>query len=445
MKKANKRHKAGKLHDNIPRSNIRSIEISLLSATALLILSAALMLLGHAIAAVALIALVIAAGTVIWKKNMEVNKKYVSLIASMLKNDEKKNRLIAGFSHRIREPLNNLIITESIISEAGFTPKQKELFDTINASTKSMIEAVNDLTMDVAESISFESRKQIQFNVGSTIEHVIELYSTGNSRNIDFDFLKTGAPDVDCVGDPVAIKQIFIDIFGKIEEQQCGRKVKTRISFTVTEKSPSQNAIAITVATDVRMSFIDEHTAEAAQLTKLILSMGGEYIQSKTASASSITMSFGIKKAVHSLKEDIPSAKIEELIKKEKSRKDMKDFRVLLVEDNIINSRITQIALQPQVKSIDLAVNGKEAVEMFAANSYDIILMDIQLPVMDGLVATEKIRALESTTNRHVPIIALTANAMIGDKENCLSAGADDYISKPFNPQQLIEKIQQTI
>jgi len=75
----------------------------------------------------------------------------------------------------------------------------------------------------------------------------------------------------------------------------------------------------------------------------------------------------------------------------------------------------------------------------------DLVLMDIQMPVMSGLVAAEKIRALESSTNTHVPIIAITANAMIGDKEKCISAGIDDYISKPFQPSALIEKIKKFI
>jgi CheY-like chemotaxis protein len=99
----------------------------------------------------------------------------------------------------------------------------------------------------------------------------------------------------------------------------------------------------------------------------------------------------------------------------------------------------------PLVHSIDTASNGKEALDKFGITSFDLILMDIQMPVMSGLVAAEKIRALESTTNTHVPIIAITANAMIGDKEKCLSVGIDDYISKPFQPAALIDKIKKTI
>jgi CheY-like chemotaxis protein len=125
--------------------------------------------------------------------------------------------------------------------------------------------------------------------------------------------------------------------------------------------------------------------------------------------------------------------------------KELKDLKILLVEDNFINQKITLLTLNPLVYSIDTASNGKEALDRFGTTNYDLILMDIQMPVMSGLLAAEKIRALESTTNSHVPIIAITANAMIGDKEKCMSAGIDDYISKPFQPAALIEKIKKNI
>jgi CheY-like chemotaxis protein len=145
------------------------------------------------------------------------------------------------------------------------------------------------------------------------------------------------------------------------------------------------------------------------------------------------------------VRKQIASPKIEELKLKEKTHKELKDLSILLVEDNAINQKITLLTLKPLVQSIDTATNGKEALDKFGTSNYDLILMDIQMPVMSGLVSAEKIRALEASTNAHVPIIAITANAMLGDKERCLSAGMDDYISKPFQPAALIEKIKRFI
>ena len=123
----------------------------------------------------------------------------------------------------------------------------------------------------------------------------------------------------------------------------------------------------------------------------------------------------------------------------------MRKLNILLAEDDEMIEKITTFYLRRNGHEVDVAKNGNEAVSRFKGKEYDLILMDIQMPIMSGLLAAEKIRALESTTNSHVPIIAITANAMIGDKEKCLSAGIDDYISKPFQPAALIEKIKKNI
>jgi CheY-like chemotaxis protein len=89
-----------------------------------------------------------------------------------------------------------------------------------------------------------------------------------------------------------------------------------------------------------------------------------------------------------------------------------------------------------------VATNGKEALELFGVKQYDLILMDIMMPVMDGITATKKIREIEATGERHIPIIAVTANALAGDRENCLAAGVDDYIAKPFTAELMINKMK---
>jgi CheY-like chemotaxis protein len=110
--------------------------------------------------------------------------------------------------------------------------------------------------------------------------------------------------------------------------------------------------------------------------------------------------------------------------------------RVLLAEDNEINRKIVSRLLEKNGCRTDLAGNGKEAVEAAAARRYDLILMDVQMPELDGFAATEQIRRLEGGI-RHTPIAAMTANAMTGDREKCLAAGMDDYISKPVRLRDL--------
>ena len=116
---------------------------------------------------------------------------------------------------------------------------------------------------------------------------------------------------------------------------------------------------------------------------------------------------------------------------------------ILIVEDDpVIISLINFMLKNMGYIVAGSASTAKDAIEAAQKLDPDLILMDIRMPVMSGLAAAEKIRALESAMNSHVPIIAITANAMIGDKEKCLSAGIDDYISKPYQPAALINKIK---
>ena len=115
--------------------------------------------------------------------------------------------------------------------------------------------------------------------------------------------------------------------------------------------------------------------------------------------------------------------------------------RVLLAEDNPVNTRLVTVTLERHGFVVVTAVNGKEAVELAAAAPFDLVLMDMQMPEMDGFEATAVIRAAEAGTSRRIPIIALTARAMKGDREACLAAGADLYLSKPVRTQELLEMI----
>jgi len=432
------------LQSNIPYKDIRYTEILSLIAIYILVLSAALIMFKLNILACILIIAALLIEIIVIKKTSELNKKHEALIISMLKSYEKKIKIISEFSHKIREPLNNLTVTEDVLTGSDLTPKQKEFAETVKASVKSMVNVVNELTMTVTESVNFESRKQMHFNIGSTIEDIIELYSIRNQKNLDFKFVKEEA-NIECIGDPVIIKQIFIDIFSRIEKQCFDRQITINIRLDSVTESATENIITLIIETDIKMLLIDETDLEGSRPANLISLMNGKYVQEVGDNSVMLSMLLRISKAVQTSKEKISSSKIQELMNNDEKQKNLKDLRVLLVEDNTINSRIVLLALKPLVQSVDLAYDGKEAIDKFATNTYDLILMDIEMPVIDGLTATEKIRALESTTNSHVPIIALTANAMLGDKEKCISAGANDYISKPFQPAQLIEKIKKLI
>ncbi len=125
--------------------------------------------------------------------------------------------------------------------------------------------------------------------------------------------------------------------------------------------------------------------------------------------------------------------------------KSFKDpLNVLVVEDNDLNAKFASAILKRLNYNVDWATDGKIGVEKFLENDYDLILMDIQMPIMNGLEATGEIRKYEKQmeTDRPVPIVAITAFAFEHDKQNCLDAGMDDYLTKPYRPQELIDIIK---
>jgi CheY-like chemotaxis protein len=115
--------------------------------------------------------------------------------------------------------------------------------------------------------------------------------------------------------------------------------------------------------------------------------------------------------------------------------------RILLVEDSVPNQKVALAMLQSHGHTVVVANDGNEAVGLFGAQEFDAILMDIQMPGMDGFACTAAIRATESGTGRHIPIVAMTAHALAGDREKCLAAGMDDYVSKPIRREELLRAL----
>jgi CheY-like chemotaxis protein len=132
-----------------------------------------------------------------------------------------------------------------------------------------------------------------------------------------------------------------------------------------------------------------------------------------------------------------PAQSEPQLITRHTLREARRSLHILVAEDNPVNQKVITRVLEKQGHLAELACNGREAVEMAFTNSFDLIFMDVQMPEMDGLSATSEIRSREQNTGRHVPIFAMTAHAMAGDADQCMSAGMDGYLSKPVNLDKL--------
>lgn len=353
---------------------------------------------------------------------------------------EKNEDVINSFSHKIREPLNNLVLLGGMLRATSVPGKQQELIETFVTSTDTMVEVVNELTMETAGNVTFESRGDIRYKLGPTIQDTIDILNLNRRHEqslIVYD--DKGEGETELRGDPIIIKQILIDLLSTAISAATGR-IAIKIQAREAGVRDQDHIIEFTLATNHPVVFIGEGRQPVALADKLIQGAGGKWQETSTGSGAYFVFNIKVRKSERIEKPDTASTLIKGLTKEQK-KKELKELSILLVEDNPINQRITQLMLEPLVRRIEIARNGKEALDMFGTSRYDLILMDVQMPVMNGLVAAEKIRALETSTRMHTLIIAITANAMLGDKEQCLAVGMDDYISKPIEPRLLIEKI----
>lgn len=358
---------------------------------------------------------------------------------------DKKESYIADFSHRIRTPLNNLPLINDLLCDLNVSGKQKELLDTLISSTNNMISALNELTMRSAGEISIVPRKNIRFDLRKTIDNTIELLDIEATGRIESELSWDNAIRKEYRGDPIAIKQIFIDIFSMWSAIPGSEQAEINISVLLKSHGEKRDIIEFLMETDIlpvdTYMRVDKNTIAGSLSGKIISLMEGEYSYYEQDGRIKFTFSLPLDNvSVESIVSPI-GEKIRKLDTGRYKTKSLADANILLVEDNVTNQKIVTISLGSKVKNIDTALDGKEALDMFGKSNYDVILMDIRLPVMDGITVSRKIRDIEASTSKHTPIIAITANAMIGDKEKCLSAGIDDYLSKPFQPQKLLDLI----
>ncbi len=180
------------------------------------------------------------------------------------------------------------------------------------------------------------------------------------------------------------------------------------------------------------LSSVLQRTQDYAQQVEIDAYLTKPVRQSQLYDSIAVAMSRAAQPDAPSLVTSYPTAKTQTTVQ----------VKILLAEDNIVNQKVAVRMLEKLGCRVDAVANGLEALDALRRISYDLVLMDCQMPEMDGYIATGAIREQEATTGIHIPIIAMTANAMTGDRERCLQAGMDDYISKPIKSDQLLEVLR---
>ena len=256
-------------------------EIDNYSIAALFALIAAVILLSFGLKLISGIFIIAAAaaGLAVNRKNSLLNNKIDESLKSSSSLSEKKDDVIIDFSHKIREPLNNLVIISDLLMESGLQKKQKELLETFIASTNNMVTILNELTMKSAGNLSYQHRKAIKFNLLSTIQNTIELYNLKGAASIDFILNKKEFSDLECFGDPIILKQIFLDLFNTVETQISDRPIKVTINLKKEKDRGSESFMGLRIQTDKSIVLIDTEGNENSLAARLIAASRGTFKQ----------------------------------------------------------------------------------------------------------------------------------------------------------------------
>lgn len=365
-----------------------------------------------------------------------------------------KERFLANMSHEIRTPMNAVIgMTNLLLNNTSLTTEQTEYVEIIKQSSDNLLVIINDiLDFSKIESgkITFESAA---FSLSNLVQKVISILNVKASQKglklvVSVDSL---CPDM-IVGDSVRLNQILVNLVGNAIKFTHEGRVEIKIDV---ESSSNESAVLRISVIDTGIGVAEEKlkhifdsfsqagndttrlyggTGLGLAITKQLIELqGGKiWVQSHIGKGSTFCFNLPFKL---SQKEIEPVTIENEPVKTVKFH----GRHILLVEDNYFNQVVAKKTLQSFGVTCDIAENGLQALDKLKINhAYELILMDIQMPEMDGYETTSRIRTQEGPY-KNIPIIAMTAGALKGDDEKCLNAGMNAYISKPFNPEYLLE------
>ncbi|WP_343616987.1 ATP-binding protein [Flavobacterium sp.] len=377
-------------------------------------------------------------------KNIELKEQRKIAEKAVLARDS----FLANMSHEIRTPLNAIIGFTDLLAQTELDEMQRDYIESVQIAGENLLLIVNDI-LDLSKiesgNLAIESEP---FNIKKTLKHVYNLLKVKVQNDVEFDlFLDADLPDM-IIGDQGRLNQILVNLIGN------SLKFTSEGAVTVSVKKTEETDDTYSLKFSVK----DTGIGIPKNKLKTIFERFTQGEESTTRTFGGTGLGLSIVKQLIELQKSEIHVKSElnrgsefyftltykknttvSLSLKSTSQNDLGKLKILLCEDNILNQKLAKSVINNFGFDLDIANNGEEGIELLSKNTYDLVLMDLQMPVKDGYQTTEFIRnELKST----IPIVAMTAHSLVGEQERCYKVGMNAYVPKPFKQAVLLKAIK---